>query len=169
MIVTRNSVALRHAAALALVAVVSIAGGVTRPFAHEGHDDGPAAPGAGAVGAVPPHPTHTAITHDLEIVARHEPLAPGVGEALNIYVNDFASNAPVGGAQIEARLASAERGTAWIGTLVFAVVLDVTGSYRGALLSLLVLFAAGGALLARTDTAAAVAAAARTRLPAQPQ
>ncbi len=63
----------------------------------------------------------------------------------------------------------AERGTAWIGTLVFAVVLDVTGSYRSALLSLLVLFAAGGALLARTDTAAAVAAAARTRLPAQPQ
>jgi UMF1 family MFS transporter len=41
----------------------------------------------------------------------------------------------------------AERGTAWVGTLVFAVVLDVTGSYRGALLSLLVLFVAGGALL----------------------
>ncbi|MBC7373832.1 MAG: MFS transporter, partial [Frankiales bacterium] len=38
----------------------------------------------------------------------------------------------------------AERGTAWIGTLVFAVVLDVTGSYRQALLSLLVLFVAGG-------------------------
>ena len=55
----------------------------------------------------------------------------------------------------------AERGTAWIGTLVFAVVLDVTGSYRGALLSLLVLFVAGGALLAATDTEAAVAAAER--------
>lgn len=46
----------------------------------------------------------------------------------------------------------AERGTAWIGTLVFAVVLDVTGSYRGALLSLLVLFVSGGILLAATDT-----------------
>jgi MFS transporter, UMF1 family len=55
----------------------------------------------------------------------------------------------------------AERGTAWIGTLIFAVVLDVTGSYRGALMSLLVLFAAGGALLAATDTDAAVAAAER--------
>lgn len=51
----------------------------------------------------------------------------------------------------------AERGTAWIGTLVFAVVLDATGSYRGALGSLLVLFVAGGLLLARIDTDAAIA------------
>jgi MFS transporter, UMF1 family len=53
----------------------------------------------------------------------------------------------------------AERGTAWVGTLLFAVVLDVTGSYRGALLSLLVLFVSGGLLLAATDTDRAVAAA----------
>ena len=53
----------------------------------------------------------------------------------------------------------AERGTAWVGTLVFAVVLDVTGSYRSALLSLLVLFVAGGLLLATTDTDRAIAAA----------
>jgi MFS transporter, UMF1 family len=53
----------------------------------------------------------------------------------------------------------AERGTAWVGTLVFAVVLDVTGSYRGALLSLLVLFVSGALLLASTDTDAAIAAA----------
>ena len=53
----------------------------------------------------------------------------------------------------------AERGTAWIGTLVFSVVLDVTGSYRRALLSLLVLFVAGGSLLAVTDTGAAEVAA----------
>ena len=53
----------------------------------------------------------------------------------------------------------AERGTAWVGTLVFAIVLDVTGSYRSALLSLLVLFVTGGLLLATTDTDAAIAAA----------
>ena len=53
----------------------------------------------------------------------------------------------------------AERGTAWVGTLVFAVVLDLTGSYRGALLSLLVLFVAGGALLLTVDTDKAVRAA----------
>ena len=38
-------------------------------------------------------------------------------------------------------------------------MLDVTGSYRGALLSLLVLFVSGGLLLWRTDTAAATRAA----------
>ena len=53
----------------------------------------------------------------------------------------------------------AERGTAWIGTLIFAIVVDVTGSYRLAILSLLVLFVSGGALLAATDTEAAIAAA----------
>jgi MFS transporter, UMF1 family len=53
----------------------------------------------------------------------------------------------------------AERGTAWVGTLLFAVVLDVTGSYRGAFGALLVLFVSGGLLLAATDTDAAVRAA----------
>ena len=46
----------------------------------------------------------------------------------------------------------AERGTAWIGTLVFAVVFELTGSYRGAFGSLLALFVSGGLLLAATDT-----------------
>ena len=53
----------------------------------------------------------------------------------------------------------AERGTAWVGTLVFAVVFEVTGSYRGAFASLLALFVSGGLLLAATDTDAAVRAA----------
>lgn len=50
----------------------------------------------------------------------------------------------------------AERGTAWIGTLIFAVVVDITGSYRLAILSLLVLFLSGGGLLAVTDTDRAI-------------
>lgn len=54
----------------------------------------------------------------------------------------------------------AERGTAWIGTLIFAVVVDLTGSYRLAILSLLVLLVSGGALLAATDTDRAVEEAA---------
>lgn len=45
-----------------------------------------------------------------------------------------------------------ERGTAWIATATFATVLAVTGSYRQAILSLVVLFVAGLALLMRTDT-----------------
>ena len=59
----------------------------------------------------------------------------------------------------------AERGTAWIGTLVFAVVVDVTGSYRLAILSLLVLLVGGGALLAATDTDEAIRAAAAEEEP----
>jgi UMF1 family MFS transporter len=53
----------------------------------------------------------------------------------------------------------AERGTAWIGTLIFAVVVDVTGSYRLAILSLLVLLVSGGGLLMATDTDRAIEAA----------
>ena len=56
----------------------------------------------------------------------------------------------------------AERGTAWIGTLIFAVVVDVTGSYRLAILSLLVLLVSGGGLLMATDTDRAIEAASVT-------
>jgi UMF1 family MFS transporter len=45
-----------------------------------------------------------------------------------------------------------ERGTSWIGPLLFGLVAARTGSYRQAILSLLVLFAAGTAGLAATDT-----------------
>ncbi len=55
----------------------------------------------------------------------------------------------------------AERGTAFLGPLIFGVTYDLTGDYKAALLSLLVLFVAGGLLLARTDTDEAVRAAAR--------
>ena len=51
----------------------------------------------------------------------------------------------------------ANEGTAWLAPLLFTVVVNVTGSYRQAILSLLVLFVAGGLLLARTDMTAAVA------------
>ena len=59
-----------------------------------------------------------------------------------------------------------ERGTAWIATATFATVLALTGSYRQAILSLVVLFLLGLALLARTDTDAARQAAAAQPLPA---
>ena len=42
------------------------------------------------------------------------------------------------------------QGTSWVAPLLFTVVVDVTGSFRLALLSLLVLFAGGGILLAST-------------------
>jgi UMF1 family MFS transporter len=45
-----------------------------------------------------------------------------------------------------------ERGTSWIGPLIFGVVVAVTNSYREALLCLVALFAVGTALLVLTDT-----------------
>ncbi len=44
-----------------------------------------------------------------------------------------------------------ERGTSWLGTLVFAVMFQLTDSYRPALLALIAFFAIGAALLLRLD------------------
>ncbi len=49
-----------------------------------------------------------------------------------------------------------ERGTSWIGPLIFGIVVGRTGSYRDAILSLIVLFGVGLAILAFTDTDRAV-------------
>jgi UMF1 family MFS transporter len=46
-----------------------------------------------------------------------------------------------------------ERGTSWIGTLIFGLVHQWTDSYRPALLALMVLFLLGLAFLSRVDTA----------------
>src|SRR5262249_32061723 len=51
------------------------------------------------------------------------------------------------------------QGTAFIAPLLFTVVVDVTGSFRQAILSLVVLFAVGLLLLVRTDVDAAAAEA----------
>ena len=44
-----------------------------------------------------------------------------------------------------------ERGTSWLGTLVFGVVHQLTGSYRPAILALVVFFVIGGGLLFKLD------------------
>ena len=44
-----------------------------------------------------------------------------------------------------------DRGTSWIAPLLFTVVVNATGSFRQAILSLIVLFVLGLVLLARTD------------------
>ncbi|HEX9374547.1 MAG TPA: MFS transporter [Roseiflexaceae bacterium] len=49
-----------------------------------------------------------------------------------------------------------ERGTSWIGPLIFGAVVGATGSYRQAILSLIVLFIVGTAILALTDTDRAI-------------
>ena len=47
------------------------------------------------------------------------------------------------------------QGTSWLAPLIFTIVVDVTGSFRQALLSLIILFVAGLAVLSRTDIDAA--------------
>jgi len=49
-----------------------------------------------------------------------------------------------------------ERGTSWIGPLIFGAVVGATNSYRQAILSLIVLFILGIVVLAMTDTDRAV-------------
>ncbi len=49
-----------------------------------------------------------------------------------------------------------ERGTSWIGPILFAVVNQVTGSYRVAILALVAFFVVGGALLTRLDVRTAI-------------
>jgi UMF1 family MFS transporter len=49
-----------------------------------------------------------------------------------------------------------ERGTSWIGPFLFGLVATVTGSYRHAILSLVVLFLAGMIMLLFTDTEQAI-------------
>jgi UMF1 family MFS transporter len=50
----------------------------------------------------------------------------------------------------------ANSGTAWIGPLIFGLVVAATNSYRQALLSLIVLFVVGSVLLIFTDTRRAI-------------
>jgi MFS transporter, UMF1 family len=49
-----------------------------------------------------------------------------------------------------------ERGTSWIGPFIFARVVASTGSYREAILSLIVLFVAGTTILLFTNTTRAI-------------
>lgn len=46
---------------------------------------------------------------------------------------------------------AAERGTSWLGTLLFGLLFQVSGSYRMAIVALVVFFVVGGVLLSRVD------------------
>ncbi len=61
-----------------------------------------------------------------------------------------------------------ERGTSWLGTLLFGLVQQWTGSYRPAIFALIVFFVLGLVLLARVDTVRGVRDAGRPPDSAQP-
>lgn len=50
-----------------------------------------------------------------------------------------------------------DKGTSWLGTLTFGLAVQLTDSYRVAIISLVVFFVAGGLLLSRVDVRRAVA------------
>lgn len=52
-----------------------------------------------------------------------------------------------------------EKGTSWIGQLVFGIVVGITGSYRQAILALIFFFVVGSLILLFTDTNKAIAEA----------
>jgi cobalt-zinc-cadmium efflux system membrane fusion protein len=73
--------------------------------AHEGHDD---APGTGGV-AIPGRHVLTAISDRFEVVLKNDPLSPGSKTALDLYLSDFQTNAPVAGATVGLKLRSDAR------------------------------------------------------------
>ena len=52
-----------------------------------------------------------------------------------------------------------ERGTSWFGTLIFGLVYQLTGSYRWAIIALVVFFVVGGILLSRVRMREGIVAA----------
>ncbi|NAZ74395.1 MFS transporter [Kineococcus sp. T13] len=69
----------------------------------------------------------------------------------------FSRLVPVGAeAEYFSLYQAGERGTSWLGTLVFGLVAQLSGSYRPALVALLVFFVVGAVLLARVDVEAGV-------------
>lgn len=54
---------------------------------------------------------------------------------------------------------AAERGTSWFGTLLFGVMFQLTGSYRPAIVSLIIFFVLGAVFLIRLDPARGIAEA----------
>lgn len=61
-----------------------------------------------------------------------------------------------------------ERGTSWLGPFLFALVNQLSGSLRLAILSVIVFFVVGLVLLVLTNTGAAIAEARRAELPPDP-
>jgi hypothetical protein len=83
-----------------------------------------------AAGADEARHTLTASGTHYELVVKNDPIAPGADAALDVFVSDFATNAPVGGAEVGLEVRG-DAGAAWSGT---ATPLDAErpGIYRAA-------------------------------------
>ena len=77
----------------------------TPTHAHEGHD---AAPGSG-VGALSGRHVLTALSERYELVLKNDPLTPGAPSEFDLYLSDFATDAPVADAKVALVIRSAAR------------------------------------------------------------
>lgn len=89
-----------------LLASLLLASGLsTGALAHEGHD---AAPGTGTA-SIPGRHVLTAVSDRFELVLKNDPLRPGLETALDLYLSDFGTNAPIAGAAVALSLRSGGR------------------------------------------------------------
>lgn len=91
-------------------------------------------------------------------------LAGGIGVVLGgtqaLSRSAFSQLVPLGReAEFFSLYQAMERGTSWLGTLVFGLVHQITGSYRPAIIALIVFFAVGGLLLSRVNMREGIRAA----------
>ena len=77
----------------------------TAAGAHEGHDD---APGTGAA-AISGRHVLTAVSERYEVVLKNDALTPGLKTALDLYLSDFRTNAPVSGVTVGLKVRSDAR------------------------------------------------------------
>ena len=73
-----------------------------RAEAHAGHDDAPGTGGA----AISSRHVLTAVSDRYEVVLKNDPLTPGLKSALDLYLSDFRTNAPVVDAKVTLSLRS---------------------------------------------------------------
>ncbi len=103
---------------------------------------------------------YAGLRSELDAVVAGALIGVGLGATATLARSVFASMVPVGReASFFSIYEVTSQGTAFFAPLLFTVVVDVTGSFRQAILSLIVLFVLGLALLTRSDTTAAAAAA----------
>jgi cobalt-zinc-cadmium efflux system membrane fusion protein len=78
---------------------------------HEGRADAPGTSGA----AIPGRHVLTAVSDRYEVVLKNDPLRPGLKTALDLYLSDFSTNAPITGATVSLSLRSDVR-ELWTGS-----------------------------------------------------
>ena len=93
---------IRHIACLLLIAATATG---IRPARAQGYDKPP----GGGADTVSTRRVLTAVSDRYEVLLKYDALRPGTKTDLDLYVSDFPTNAPVGGAAITLSLRAGSR------------------------------------------------------------